>query len=70
MCGARVTSALSANRASFSASRTIKGSDWRIAWAQNATSRGVSCSFKPSFDLNHCLDSSTREIIAMGTSHT
>src|SRR5580765_7079280 len=39
-----------------------------MAWAQNETSRDVSFTVIPNFDLNHWRFSSTREIKAMGAS--
>src|ERR1035438_380292 len=45
-----------------------QGGDIRSECAQNATSRDVCCCSNPTLDLNHCRASSTREIMAVGTS--
>ena len=68
MFGLPVTSGLSANRSSRTASGTINKSGWRMVCAQKEMSRGVSFVDKPILDLNHCRFSSMSEISEMGVS--
>ena len=66
--GSPVTSGLSAKRGSMNASWTSNSCSSRIAWAQKATSRGVSVAARPTRALNHCRSSSMRLISAIGVS--
>src|SRR5919112_7547 len=60
MRGSAVTRGLAAKRASAEASGTTKRSGERMAWAQKATSRGVSAALSPVRDLNHWRAAATR----------
>src|SRR5712692_8698008 len=70
MFGSDTTSGFVRNRSSCSASGTTNMPCCWIAVEQNAMLRAVSVAEIPTLALNHCLSSSTREIIAMGVLHT
>ena len=65
------TSGFPAKRGSAAASGTSNRAPPSMAWAQKATSRGVSLTpGRPTFALNHCRCSSTRLSKAMGAPQT